>query len=220
MAHTTRARVVRQLRQKIASLNLKLQQRDLLIRRLSRENAALLKRSPMKKVPLDRLNSESQKRLRLQRVRRSLGDSMLIIEKGQHELSVESTAALRSTLNLTDKQYIGVRKLAGRSVPPLATVQNWMKSVFNEAELIDYKRVDGIQVVYWRRPDRVFNMYMERLATTSWSQQIPNKIHVVVAGDRGGNPGSKWTKMGLFVPNNVKNSQSPNNFVGVRRRKC
>jgi hypothetical protein len=138
---------------------------------------------------------------------------MIISEKEQQEMCVESAAALRSSLNLTDKQYIGLRKMDGRKVPPLASVRTWMKRVFGEAEVIDYKRVDGIQVVYWKRPDRVFDMYMERLATTSWSLQIPNKIHVVVAGDRGGNPGSNWTKMGLFVPNNVENSQSPDNFV-------
>lgn len=49
--------------------------------------------------------------------------------------------------------------------------------------------------------------------STSWSQSVPKTIHVVIAGDRGGDKESNWTKIGLFIPDNVNDSQSPNNFL-------
>ena len=116
-------------------------------------------------------------------------------------------------MNLTDRQYQGVRKLSGRELPSLKTLKNWTKNLLDDAGLLYGVLDDGISYCYWAYPERLFELYINSLMATSWAQTPPELINVVVAGDRGGNKNSNWTKIGLFVPNGVKNSQSPKNFL-------
>lgn len=56
-------------------------------------------------------------------------------------------------------------------------------------------------------------MYLTRLRNTYWRDEMPTQIHVVVAGDRGGDSGSNWTKIGLFVPTGVDLPQKSQNIL-------
>lgn len=73
-------------------------------------------------------------------------------------VSVESAAAFRSAFDLTKRQYYAIRKLAERNVPPLKKIKSWTKTVFDEANLVDKRVIDGeeeIRMVYWSQPDLI-----------------------------------------------------------------
>lgn len=73
-------------------------------------------------------------------------------------VTVPAAAAFRTALNLTDKQYVCVRKLGKRCVPPLPKVQSWVKIVVEDSEWSDWTS-SGVHMVAWQRPDRAFNKY-------------------------------------------------------------
>ena len=121
--------------------------------------------------------------------------------------------AFRSTFNLNDSQYQGIRKLHGRKIPSLKKIKNWAKNLFDENSLLSGLLENKKCFAYWAYPEGIFELYIQKLLATCWSQKPPELIHIVIGGDRGGNKKSNWTKIGLFVPDGVNNSQSTKNFL-------
>lgn len=171
---------------------------------------------------ISQLTSRQQKAKRLSELKSQLGPNYKIVESNSApDMTTFDYCAFRRLHRIPERTIIALSSFPNSNWPSLSQLNQCEKRLIEKCGGFTNENVDGVEMLWASDPLCLLTGYLQHLQTTFWSGKIPNRVKLVLSGDKGIftiilyiylSLGGEWVKFGFFVSTDVPKPQSPYNF--------